>query len=79
LQKEKFKFKTVSIVVRFADFETKTRAHTLEKSADDIKTLEHEALQLFLPFLDSRENPKKKLIRLLGIRVEKLKQAKKVV
>ena len=72
LAKEEFRFRTVSIIVRFSDFETKTRAHTLEKPAADIKTLEHQALQLFLPFLDQRENPKKKKIRLLGVRVEKL-------
>ena len=34
------------------------------------KTIEQEALALFLPFLDQRENPKKKFIRLLGVRVD---------
>jgi len=71
-RKERFLFKTVSITVRFHDFETKTRAHTLDKPSADITTLEHQTLQLFLPFLDNRENPEKKLIRLLGVRVEKL-------
>ncbi len=72
LQKEGFKFRTVSITVRFADFETKTRARTLKESVQDQKILETEALQLFLSFLDRRENPRKKLIRLIGVRVEKL-------
>jgi len=29
-------------------------------------------LRLLLPFLDHRENPKRRLIRLIGVRVEKL-------
>jgi hypothetical protein len=37
--------------------------------------LESEALQLLLPFLDSRENPKRKKIRLVGVRAEKLEAA----
>jgi hypothetical protein len=37
-----------------------------------LKQLEAEALKLFLPFLDRRENPQRKLIRLIGVRVEKL-------
>lgn len=68
----KLHFRTVAIIVRFHDFETKTRSHTLAAPVKDLKILETEALQLFLPFLDSRENPKRKLIRLLGVRVEKL-------
>ena len=66
------RFRTVVLTVRFADFETKTRAHTLASSADDFTTLQREALKMLLPFLDRRENPGRKLIRLLGLRVEKL-------
>ena len=29
-------------------------------------------MKLLIPFLDRRENPKGKLIRLIGVRVEKL-------
>ena len=72
VKKEKKKFKTVGIVVRFSDFETKTRSHTIEEASDDKKVLETEALKLLLPFLDSRENPKRKKIRLVGVRTEKL-------
>jgi DNA polymerase IV (DinB-like DNA polymerase) len=68
----RFSFRTVEITVRFADFETTTRAHTISKPAHDKKTIEIEATQLFLPFLDRRENPRRKLIRLLGVRVSKL-------
>ncbi len=66
------RFRTVVLTVRFADFETVTRSHTLREPTDSLKVLELEALKLLLPFLDARENPKGKLIRLLGVRVEKL-------
>lgn len=72
VKKEKKRFKTVGVVVRFSDFETKTRSHTIEEASDDVKDLEAEALKLLLPFLDSRENPKRKKIRLVGVRAEKL-------
>src|SRR5207253_7581891 len=65
-------YRTVVVKVRFADFETKTRAHTLPQPADSPMTLEFEALKLVLPFLDRRENPRHKPLRLLGVRVEKL-------
>jgi len=39
--------------------------------------LQREALKLLLPFLDHRENPQRKLFRLLGLRVEKLEGGKK--
>lgn len=65
-------FKTIAITVRFDDFETRTRAHTLAEPASDKKTLYFEALKLLIPFLDKRENPKNKMIRLVGIRLEKL-------
>jgi len=67
-------FKTVVITVRFTGFETKTRAHTFASPQRTIKALQAEVFRLMLPFLDARENPKKKLIRLVGVRVEKLAQ-----
>jgi DNA polymerase IV (archaeal DinB-like DNA polymerase) len=66
-------FRTVAITVRFADFQTFSRAHTLPEPAGSCAILEFEALKLLMPFLDSRENPEKKLIRLIGVRLEKLK------
>lgn len=65
-------FRTVVLTVRFADFETRSRSHTLAQSADDIQTLHREGLKLLLPFLDRRDNPNRKRVRLLGLRVEKL-------
>jgi DNA polymerase IV (archaeal DinB-like DNA polymerase) len=64
-------FRTVTLVVRFADFKTVSRAHTLPVPVGSREDLELETLKLLLPFLDSRENPGHKLIRLLGVRIEK--------
>jgi DNA polymerase IV (DinB-like DNA polymerase) len=41
-------------------------------ATDERAILRREAMKLLLPFLDWRENPQRKLIRLLGLRVEKL-------
>lgn len=65
-------FKTVVVTVRFSDFQTKTRTQTLKEPASSFETLRSEAMKLILPFLDKRENPKSKPIRLLGVRIEKL-------
>ena len=65
-------FKAVAITMRFSDFETKSRGRTLARPADSASVLHFEAMKLLAPFLDSRENPKKKLIRLIGVRIEKL-------
>jgi len=60
------------VTVRFADFETHTRSHTLPQPVSSWRTLQFEAMKLLIPFLDRRENPQRKLIRLLGVRLEKL-------
>lgn len=65
-------FRTIVLTVRFADFETTSRAHTLPAASNDDAALWREALKLLMPFLDRRANPHRKLIRLLGLRVEKL-------
>ena len=67
-------FRTVALTVRFADFETKTRSYTLYSPANSLVVLRHEAMKLLRPFFDARENPKGKLIRLIGIRIEKLQR-----
>ena len=74
LVKKKMKCKTVEIVARFADFETKTRAKSLPHYTNDYETLWQQALSLFLPFLDERENPHKKLIRLVGVSLSHLQK-----
>jgi DNA polymerase IV (DinB-like DNA polymerase) len=65
-------FRTIGVVVRFADFKTATRSQTLSVPENSCESLEFVALKLFMPFLDSRENPDHKLIRLIGVRIEKL-------
>jgi DNA polymerase IV (DinB-like DNA polymerase) len=65
-------FRTVVVTVRFSDFETKSRSHTLPQPTNSVNDLDVAVLKLFLPFLDRRENPRLKLIRLIGVRVEKL-------
>lgn len=65
-------FGTVGIAVRFADFQTVTRVRTLDAPASSLTTLKREVTRLILPFLDKRENPRGKPIRLLGVRIEKL-------
>jgi hypothetical protein len=66
--------------VRFADFTTKTRVVTLKepvaisgkaRDAAALKAIQFQALRLFMPFLDRRENPEQKAIRLLGVKVER--------
>lgn len=72
-QKSDFKkFKTITITVRFADFNTKNRSHTLKKSAKTLKAIKVETMKLLMPFFDDRENPRRKKIRLVGVRIEKL-------
>jgi DNA polymerase IV (DinB-like DNA polymerase) len=65
-------YRTVVVTVRFADFDTKSRSHTLPAPSDSPRLLRFEAMKLLMPFLDRRENPKHKRIRLIGVRVEKL-------
>ena len=73
LKEEGFQnFRTVVITVRFADFETHTRSHTLAGPVNAQCVLRFEAMRQLMPFLDRRENPQRKLIRLLGVRLEKL-------
>jgi nucleotidyltransferase/DNA polymerase involved in DNA repair len=71
-------FRSVGITVRFSDFTTKTRIVTLgepvaARDATAQKTLQFQALRLFMPFMDRRENPSRKAIRLLGVKVERFK------
>lgn len=65
-------FRTIVITVRFTGFVTKTRSHTFKKPVDSLIELKREAIKLFMPFLDKRENPQMKKIRLVGVRVEKM-------
>jgi nucleotidyltransferase/DNA polymerase involved in DNA repair len=73
LREENFdNFRTITVTIRFSDFKTTTRSLTLKSPVDSLKTLKFEAMKLVSPFLDARENPKKRSIRLIGVRIEKL-------
>ncbi|MBI1957283.1 MAG: DNA polymerase IV [Candidatus Niyogibacteria bacterium] len=65
-------FRTIALTVRFADFQTQSRAHSLKTPARTESVLRFEALKSLLPFFDKRENPQSKKLRLIGVRVEKL-------
>jgi len=71
-------FQTVTLTIRFSGFETKNRSHTIKNgialndTAEAIRVLKQQALQLLIPFFDTRENPRGKPIRLIGLRLEKL-------
>jgi DNA polymerase IV (archaeal DinB-like DNA polymerase) len=79
LRKKEFAgFRTVTLTVRFSDFQTSNRSHSIKEGirVDDgvhaLVSLKQQAWSLLLPFLDHRENPRGKAIRLVGLRVEKL-------
>ncbi|MDO8564456.1 MAG: DNA polymerase IV [bacterium] len=78
-------FRTIVLTVRFADFTTRSRSRTLAspvqlspeescsgKPLSGTEILIRHVTQMFFPFLDRRENPQRKKIRLVGVRVEKL-------
>jgi len=65
-------FRMVGLVVRFTDFETKSKAFTLKNPIRSAEEMFMVALRLLLPYLDRRMNPHLKKIRLLGLRIEKL-------
>jgi nucleotidyltransferase/DNA polymerase involved in DNA repair len=67
-------FRTVVVTVRFADFDTHSRTQTLAAATASLERLQFTAMKLFMPFLDRRENPRRKLIRLLGVRLEKIEK-----
>jgi DNA polymerase IV (DinB-like DNA polymerase) len=66
--------RTVVVTVRFADFATHSRSQTLAAATASLERLQFTAMKLFMPFLDRRENPRRQLIRLLGVRLEKLER-----
>jgi DNA polymerase IV (DinB-like DNA polymerase) len=68
-------FRTVTVTVRFADFRTFTRSHTPREPLTTENALYTGAVRLLLPFLDHRENPRQKKIRLIGVRAERLVRA----
>lgn len=73
LSNERFRsFRTVTLTIRFFDFRTVSRSRTRPAPLRTLRDLHREALALLLPFLDTRENPRRELLRLIGVRVERL-------
>jgi nucleotidyltransferase/DNA polymerase involved in DNA repair len=62
----------VTVTVRFENFSTSTRSHTAREPRVTEQALFTAAVRLLLPFLDHRENPRHRKIRLIGVRAEKL-------
>lgn len=65
-------FRTITVMIRFANFETHTKSHTLKEPTDKLQVLRSQAMKLLLPFFDRRNNPGGKKFRLLGVRVSHL-------
>lgn len=63
-----FHFRTLTVICRFQDFETHTKAKTFKNSTNNLIVLKKESKKLLLKFIV--ENPK--LIRLIGLRVSGL-------
>jgi len=64
--------RTVTVTVRFENFITFARSRTVSEACASEDVLRATALELLLPFLDDRENPRHRALRLIGVRAEKL-------
>jgi DNA polymerase IV (DinB-like DNA polymerase) len=77
LKEKEFKgFRTVTVTVRFSDFQTTNRSRSFKDGIrmddDALRRLQEATLSLIQPFFDARENPRAKAFRLIGLRTEKL-------
>lgn len=70
LDSEGYLYRTVTIKARYHDFETFTRAKTVDRHRNDLKTIIDVAKDLFEEFLET-----KKELRLVGVRVTGLTPA----
>lgn len=73
VKEKKFLFRTVTIKVRYEDFETHTHSKSLLAPTDDFKTLLKISEELLKPFLLSEKS-----IRLIGVRVSNLTEIKRL-
>ena len=65
-------FRTLTVTVRFENFITFARSRTVREAWTSEDALCAVALDLLVPFLDDRENPRHRKLRLIGVRAEKL-------
>jgi DNA polymerase IV (DinB-like DNA polymerase) len=68
-------FRTVTVTVRFENFVTQSRSRTTAAPRETLEAIVETAAELLAPFFDERENPRRRRIRLIGVRVEKLARA----
>lgn len=61
-------FRSITVTVRSKDFETKTKSFTFKEKINDLKTLQIQSTRLLMGLI----NQNKKLIRMIGVRIEKL-------
>jgi len=64
--------RTITVTVRFENFITFARSRTAREAWKSEDAMRGVALELLLPFLDERENPRHRKLRLIGVRAEKL-------
>jgi DNA polymerase IV (DinB-like DNA polymerase) len=64
-----FKFKTITVRIRYQHFDTHTRSRSLAFPTNDLDILRNNAKRLIAPYL--RGNKK---VRLVGVRVSNLQQ-----
>jgi DNA polymerase IV (DinB-like DNA polymerase) len=68
IRSEKLRFKTITVKVRYDDFDTKTKQRNLIDHLDNIEALRNTAFSLLQPFLSDTRN-----IRLVGVSVRDFK------
>jgi len=66
LLKNKFSFRTITVVCRYQGFETHTKSKTLKEATQDLGVLKKEAKKLLLKFFLESKKP----IRLIGLRLK---------
>ena len=66
LLKNKFSFKTITVVCRFSGFETHTKSKTLKEPTNNFEILKSEAKKFLLKFLLKNKKP----VRLVGLRIK---------
>jgi DNA polymerase IV (DinB-like DNA polymerase) len=64
-----FKFKTITVRIRYQHFDTHTKSKSLSFATNDLDILRNNAKRLIAPYL--RGNKK---VRLVGVRVSNLQQ-----
>jgi len=64
--------RTITVTVRFQNFITFSRSRTSRDAWTSEEAIRATACELLMPFLDDRENPRHRKLRLIGVRAEKL-------